>query len=255
MRIVAVIPARMGSSRFPGKPLFPIAGVPLVEHVRRRASLCRSFREVIVATCDREIAELVRQYGGQVRMTSPTHAAATDRVAEAVERLDCTHVVNVQGDEALVLPEDLSRLARAMQRSPEVPAWNAVAPLEGPQELSDRSVVKCLVSRSGKILFCSRDFSALLGAGNGRLPVRKVLGVLGFRRDFLRRYLKLARTPLEVWESVDQSRILEHDFVLRAVPFTRGYPGINLPQEVGQVEAILEREPLQRKMLRRVLEE
>jgi 3-deoxy-manno-octulosonate cytidylyltransferase (CMP-KDO synthetase) len=122
----------------------------MVEHVRRRALLCRGFTEVVVATCDREIAEVVEQHGGTVVMTSPEHPAATDRVAEAMQRLACTHVVNVQGDEILVLPSDLERFVRAIECEPARSAWNALARIERDAELSDPAIVKCAVSASGR---------------------------------------------------------------------------------------------------------
>lgn len=254
VKIVAVIPARMASSRFPGKPLLKIRGLPMVEHVRRRALLCGGFDEVVVATCDPEIAQVVRHSGGKVVMTSAAHPAATDRVAEAAEFLECTHIVNLQGDEILVLPTDLEKMVRAIGEKPSVPVWNAVATLEDPHELADSSVVKCVVSVSGRILFCSRNLSSFSGGIlNGIEPVRRVLGILGYHKGFLQRYPKLPRTPLEVRESVDQSRILEHDFILQGVLFTQGYPGINLPQEVEQVESLLERDSLQREVLQQVL--
>ncbi|MDP3768387.1 MAG: NTP transferase domain-containing protein, partial [Dehalococcoidia bacterium] len=106
-KIAAIIPARMASSRFPGKPLLDVRGLPMVEHVRRRAELCGRFSDVVVATCDWEIAAAVERFGGRCVMTSASHPGATDRVAEAAAALDCTHVVNVQGDELLILPEDL----------------------------------------------------------------------------------------------------------------------------------------------------
>lgn len=252
-RVAAVIPARMASTRFPGKPLLEILGLPMIEHVRRRALLCRAFSEVAVATCDEEIACVVRDHGGRVIMTSPGHPAATDRVSEAARSIDCTHVVNVQGDEVLILPGDLERLVRAMESHPEGPAWNAIAPLESAAELSDPSIVKCAVSRSGRILFCSRDFSCLrpaLGAGGG--PVRKILGILACRKDFLVRYLQLPRTPLEIAESIDQSRILEHDIPLIGVPFPKGYPGINERREVEAVQGLLSEDPLQQAALEEI---
>ncbi len=254
VRIVAVIPVRMASSRFPGKPLLKIRGLPMVEHVRRRALLCEGFHDVVVATCDPEIAQVIRDAGGKVIMTSPTHPAATDRVAEAAESLECTHIVNVQGDEILALPADLEKMVRAIKERPSLPAWNAVAALDGPDELADDSVVKCVVSVSGRILFCSRNISCFSnGIRNSMEPVRKVLGILGYQKEFLQRYSRLPRTPMEVRESVDQSRILEHDFILQGVLFTRGYPGINLPHEVKQVESLLERDSLQREVLQQLL--
>lgn len=254
VRIAAVIPARMASSRFPGKPLLEIRGLPMVEHVRRRALLCGRFSEVVVATCDEQIAAVVRRNGGETVMTSPEHPAATDRVAEAARSMDCTHVVNVQGDEILVLPSDLARMAEAMEAEPQVPAWNAIAPLENAAELSDSSIVKCAVSRSGRILFCSRNLSHLRPMLEpGGAAVQKILGILAYRKDFLERYLRFPRTPLELAEAIDQSRILEHDIELRGVPFSKGYIGINEQREVSAVGEILHSDPRQQEILREVL--
>lgn len=252
-RIAAIIPARMGSTRFPGKPLLSFHGLPMVEHVRRRALLSGAFAEVVVATCDQAIADVTARHGGAVVMTATTHAAATDRVAEAMEHLDCTHVVNVQGDEILVLPQDLATMVAAIRDDPEVPAWNALAPIEESSELSDQSIVKCVVSATHRILFCSRDFSALRGRNEGFEPIRKILGISGYERSFLARYGRLARTPLERAEAIDQSRIIENDVPLRGVPFTKGYAGINEPREVSVVEIALASDPLQRSALAQVL--
>jgi len=254
VKIAAIIPARMASSRFPGKPLLQVRGLPMIEHVRRRVERCRAFSEVVVATCDREIAEVVERHRGRVVMTSPTHQAATDRVAEAAERLSCTHVINVQGDEILILPRELETMASAMAEDPGTEAWNAVARLEEHADLSDRSVVKCAVSRGGRMLLCSRDFSRLqLGADLE--PIRRVLGILGSTRGFLRRYGTLARTPLEITESIDQSRMLEHDVAVRTVEFRKGYPGINEPREVELVETYLAEDAAQRALLQELVGE
>ena len=253
VRVVAIIPARMASSRLPGKPLLMVRGLPMIEHVRRRTLQCRRFSEVVVATCDEAIARTIERFGGSVLMTSPTHPAASDRVAEAMHRLDCTHVVNVQGDELLVLPEDLDRMVCAMQEEPEVPAWNAVARLEQMEDLSDRSIVKCVCSASGRILYCARDFSRLSGLGTAFEPLRRVLGVLGYRREFLQRYLTLPRTPVEQAEAIDQMRIIEHDVILRGIEFRRGYPGINEPREVEMVERLLREDASQQAILQEIL--
>jgi len=254
LRIVAMLPARLASSRLPGKPLLAVRGLPMIEHVRRRALSCGAFADVIVATCDREIADVVRGYGGTVAMTSPEHPAATDRVAEAARDVPCTHIVNIQGDELLVLPEDLRVFARAIASAPGIPAWNALARIEEAAELSDPVAVKCAVSASGRILFCSRDFSQASPAPEGGFePIRRVLGILGYRRDFLERYGRMERTPLERAERIDQSRIIEHDVTLQGVEFSKGYPGINEPRDVGLVEQILERDPIQQAVLQEVL--
>ena len=254
IRVAAVIPARMGSSRFPGKPLLPIHGLSMVEHVRRRALLCGRFSEVVVATCDEEIAREVAGCGGKVLMTSPDHPGATDRVAEAAARLDCTHIVNLQGDELLVLPEDLRKMVAAMEREPDLPCWNAVASLSDPAELSDRSIVKGLLSVSGRVLFCLRDLCSLtLDPADGFRPAHKILGILGYRKDFLLRYRALERTPYEIAESLDQSRLIEQDVPLKAVFFSKGYAGINERREVDGVLRCLQEDPAQQRVMREVL--
>lgn len=226
----------------------------MVEHVRRRALLCKEFSDVVVATCDREIAAVIERAGGRVIMTSKGHEAASDRVAEAMGHLDCTHVMNVQGDEILVLPSDLSAMALAIAGNAAESAWNAIAKINDAQELGDSSIVKCVVSRSSRILYCSRDFSRFSGGNGGFEPVRKILGIVAYSASFLERYAKLERTPLELAEGVDQSRIIEHDVTLRGVEFSEGYPGINEPREVGVVEKFLVDDPKQRDTLARILD-
>ncbi len=251
-RIAAIIPARMASSRYPGKPLLPIRGLPMVEHVRRRVLLCKELSEVIVATCDSQIAEVIKGFGGQVMMTSSQHPGATDRVAEAAQALNCTHVINVQGDEILILPEDLSKIAQAIQQNPRIQAWNAIAPIEQVDQLKDHSIVKCIVSTTHRILSCSRDYAAVQVKPPFE-PLRIILGILAYEKNFLLNFCKLPRTPYETAESIDQSRILEHDFELQGVPFSRGYPGINEPREVALVENFLKQNPSQQKLLSQIL--
>jgi 3-deoxy-manno-octulosonate cytidylyltransferase (CMP-KDO synthetase) len=225
----------------------------MVEHVRRRALLSEAFAEVVVATCDREIASEVECSGGRVIMTSSNHVSASDRVAEAMKHLVCTHVVNVQGDEILVLPVDLARMVRAIVAEPNERAWNAIAKIEHAQELRDPSIVKCVVSKSNRVLFCSRDFSILPLHRECFEPVRKILGILAYSSSFLDEYITLQRTPLEIAESVDQSRIIEHDITLRGVEFSKGYPGINEPREVKSVEKYLDQDPSQKVVLEQLL--
>jgi 3-deoxy-manno-octulosonate cytidylyltransferase (CMP-KDO synthetase) len=253
VRIAAIIPARMASSRFPGKPLLDFRGLPMVEHVRRRALLATGFTDVVVATCDEVISDAIKKHGGRVIMTSKDHQAATDRVAEAMHHLDCTHVVNVQGDEILILPEDLDRMADAIKRNPSVSAWNGVAAIDDAAELRDRSIVKCALSTSDRVLYCSRDFSTSPLKPPAFEPIFKILGILGFERSFLLRYPELPRTPLELAESIDQSRIIENDTRLHGVRFTHGYPGINEPREVEFVEAFLQKDPRQQSVLAEIL--
>ena len=253
VRIAAIIPARMGSSRFPGKALLKVRGLPMVEHVRRRTLLSGVFTDVAVATCDREIAEVVLRFGGRVIMTSPNHPGAMDRVAEAMRSVDCTHVMNVQGDEILVLPDDLRRMVAAVTRQPEIPVWNAAAKLESARELSDPSIVKLFISRTGRVMFCARQWTEEAFAQPSRDAIVKSIGIMALTPEFLEQFIRLPRTPLEQAGGMDQLRILEHDMALHTVVWERGYPTINEPREVPFVEESLERDGVQHAILEQVL--
>lgn len=253
VRLAAVIPARMRSSRFPGKALLMMRGLPMIEHVRRRVLLSQAFTDVVVATCDQEIADVIHGFGGQVIMTSPTHPGATDRVAEAMQHLDCTHVVNVQGDEILILPDDVARVAQAVKAHPDVPAWNAAARIEQPGELLDPSIVKLFVSLSGRVLFCTRQCDPTTGEPPTGQAIRKSIGIMAFRRDFLERFVRLSRTPFECAGGIDQLRILEHDLPLQTVVLQKGYPTINEPREVPVVEERFEQDGVQQAVLEQIV--
>lgn len=253
-KIAALIPARMASSRFPGKPLLDVAGLPMVEHVRRRALLCPEFSDVAVATCDREIADVVQKFGGRVILTSDKHRVATERLVEAMEKLDCTHVVNVQGDEMLILPSDLTRMARAIQARPENLVWNAVAPVDTAEELTDTSWVKCALTRENRFLFCARNFSFLPFKGTCFEPVYKVIGILAYHRLFLSRFHEFEPTPIEKMESIEQLRFLEYGIPIEAVPFEKGFVGVNVPREAEMVQKILKEDPTQKEILQKILE-
>ena len=251
-KIAAVIPARMGSNRYPGKPLIDIKGLPMIEHVRRRTLLCHAFSEVVVATCDQEIFDIIREFGGEVVMTSPNHTMASDRVAEVAHILDCSHVVNVQGDEILTMPEDLKLMTNAINNNPDLPYLSATAIIENNEELSDPNIVKCVVTRSDKIVYCTRNISKL-NFVNEFEPIRKLLGVFAYKRENLFEYGNLKRTPLEIKESIDILRIIENDLPMKSVLFSCGYPGINDPQEEQMIRGILKKDSQQVSVLEKIL--
>ena len=251
-KIAAVIPARMDSSRYPGKPLIDIEGMPMIEHVRRRTLLCHAFSEVVVATCDQEIFDIIREFGGEDIMTSPDHTMASDRVAEVAHFLDCSHVVNVQGDEILTMPEDLKLMTNAIINNPTLPYFSATAIVENNEELCDTNIVKCVVTRSDKIVYCTRNISKL-NFVNEFEPIRKLLGVFAYKRENLFEYGKLKRTPLEIKESIDILRIIENDLPMKSVLFSCGYPGINDPQEEQMIRGILKKDSQQVSVLEKIL--
>ena len=250
---VAVIPAHLASVRFPRKILFEIHGLPMIEHVRRRALMSHSLERVIVATCDEQIATVIRSFGGEVVITANTHSNGTTRVAEAVENLNCSHVILLQGDEPLLLPYHIDLLVEAMHRQPENMAWNATALILSPEELERHSFVKCAVSPNGQILFCFRRSPCFAKYESQRSFVRKILGIIAYRKDFLAKIVQSSPTPVELCESIEQMRIIESGFPLLSVPVDPGLPSVNEPHEVDVVLQTLESDPSQRLLLRRVL--
>lgn len=249
-RVVAVIPARMASSRFPGKPLVPIAGLPMIEHVRRRVELCASVDEVIVATCDRDIAAVVEDAGGRAVMTHDRHDRCTTRVEEAVQDVAGDVVLIVQGDEPLVMPSTIELIARALLDEPEVQCANLLSVL-AESDLRDPDVVKAAVDQSGWIMFLSRAEIPFYRE-KAPCPVFRQTGIMGFTRDLLRIFTSLPETPFERVESVDMLRLLEHGHRIRAVTTMSGTVGVDRPEDVDRVEAILREESEQRTLFERM---
>ena len=184
MKIVAVIPAHLASVRFPRKILFEFHGLPMIEHVRRRALLSNAISDVIIATCDEGIAKTVKSFGGKVIMTSDTHTNGTTRVAEAIKDIECSHVILLQGDEPLLLPRHIDVLSQAIIDNPDGDAWNATAPIEKEVELDRHSFVKCAVSLDNNIMYCFRRSPCYSEFDTQKQFVRKILGIYRFRNQF-----------------------------------------------------------------------
>lgn len=229
--IVAVIPAHLASIRFPRKILFPFYGLPMIEHVRRRALMCQSLTDVYVATCDDEIADAVGAFGGKVIMTSDRHINGTSRVAEAVADIECTHVMLLQGDEPLLLPRHLDSITKALAGDYDGEAWNATGPIEAEEELDRHSFVKCALSADNRIMYCFRRTPCFSSFDIQKLFIRKILGIIAFRKDFLLEITALSPTVIEQAELIEQMRIIENGYLLRAVEVSHSLPSVNEPGE------------------------
>lgn len=220
MRSVCVIPARMGSSRYPGKPLERLLGMPLVLHVWHRCRLQPAFERVVVATCDAEIAVAVESAGGEAVMTSDRHERATDRTEEAVDNLglglaDDDFVLMVQGDELLVTPEMTGEMIGVYDTTrPHV--VNLVSRLYREEDHDDPNTVKVVAALDGSALYFSRA-AIPSRARVSDPPIYQQTGVIGFSWKFLRRFSELPQTPLERIESVDMLRVLEHGYPIKLV--------------------------------------
>lgn len=238
MNIIGVIPARLGSSRFPGKPLAPILGRPMVQWVYEGTRACSLLSDVVVATCDEEIAEVARSFGATVAMTSPRHERASDRVAEAVRGLDTDIVVMVQGDEPMVSPT-MIEAAVGPFFDPDVVCTNLSSAIETEEDYLDTNTIKLVVSTSGDALYFSRSpIPAMRRPFTKGVAYRQVC-IIGFRAAFLQEYTRLSPTPLEKEESVDMLRILEHGRRVRIVPIASAPYPVDTPDDVRRVETLL----------------
>lgn len=253
MKIVAIIPARLASTRFPGKILFHFHGLPMIEHVRRRALLSKAVSEVYVATCDEEIALVIRGFGGKVIMTAKNHANGTTRVAEAVKNIDCTHVMLLQGDEPLLLPRHIDLFAQAMESNLHDNAWNATGPIEHESELDRHSFVKCAVGLTDYILYCFRRTPCYSSYDVQRSFVRKMLGIMAFRKEFLLKLIELPASVIEQAESIEQMRIIENGYSMRSVQVSPSLPSVNEPSEADIVLDYIQHNDEQRALLELVI--
>jgi 3-deoxy-manno-octulosonate cytidylyltransferase (CMP-KDO synthetase) len=215
MKVVAIIPARMGSSRFPGKPLAEINGVSMVAHCYFRTAMAKSVDKTYVATCDQEIFDHVTAVGGDAVITSSSHDRASDRTAEALENIQASTgetydlVVMVQGDEPMITPEMVDQAVAAMDAAPNVGVGCLMAPVETLEEFEDPNEVKVVVSNDNRALYFSREPIPTPRRDAGGRWLKQVC-IIPFRRDYLERFNALESTPLEIVESIDLNRCLEH---------------------------------------------
>ena len=246
-KIVAVIPARMSASRFPGKPLAQLRGRPMLEHVFKRTKLCAALDEVYIATCDEEIAAAAKAFGAKAVMTSPKHERATDRVAEVARGLTADIIVMVQGDEPMIEPEMIAASLEPFARDPSVVCVNLAAPIRSEAEFRDPNTIKVVMRENGDALYFSRQpIPTDQRLAFSQLPVYKQVCVIPFRREFLQRFSELAPTPLEQAESIDMLRALEHGFAVRLVKTDVATHAVDTLEDLRAVEELMAREEARR---------
>ena len=243
-RSIVVIPARYESSRFPGKPLALIAGRTMIEHVYRRAAASRSVSAVLVATDDRRVADAVRGFGGEVRMTRDTHRSGTERLAEVAESLTCDLVVNVQGDEPMIDPRMIDEAIAPLAADATLPMGTLRRAIDDPAEAANPHVVKVVVDCHDRALYFSR--AAIPGRRDPHAAplsrAYKHIGLYVYRREFLLSLAALPPTPLERAELLEQLRALEHGYPIVAVETLFDSIGVDTPDDLERVRALVERE-------------
>ena len=245
MKIVGVLPARMASSRFPGKPLAPICGRPMIEHVYWRTLMCKALDEVYVATCDQVIAHAVEKFGGKALMTSDKHQRASDRVAEAAQDMEADIFLMVQGDEPMILPEMIDLALEPLLHDSAVLCTNLAAPIRSEEDLEDPNTIKVVMAQNGDALYFSREpIPTRHRLPFGQIPAYKQVCVIPFRRDFLLCYTALTPTPLEQAESIDMLRAMEHGYPIRLVRSDYVTQSVDTPADLARVEGLMQNDPL-----------
>ena len=254
-KAVGIIPARWGSTRFPGKALHEIAGKPLLRHVWERCRRAKKLDRVIIATDDFRIAEAAFAWGAEIAMTSTNHASGTDRIAEVAAKLkQFAHVINIQGDEPLIDPKLIDRLVRELQRDKKIEMITAAHPFHDPREAESPHQVKVVLNQKGEALYFSRARIPASRSGGfqtagetkGRFVNRRSLasylrhqGIYGYRRDLLLRFVRWKTSPLERAESLEQLRALENGVRIRVVMTGSGSPGVDTPKDARTMERLL----------------
>ena len=233
LHIVVVIPARYHSTRFPGKPLADIAGRSMIEHVYARAAAAPGVDGVVVATDDARIAQAVERFGGLVRMTRQTHRTGLDRIAEVAADLACDIVVNVQGDEPLIEPRMIADVIAPLDSDATVQMSTLRRQISDPADNSNPNVVKVVVDLKGNALYFSR--SPIPFVHDAARPLFKHVGLYAYRRAFVGELASLPQTPLEIAESLEQLRALEHGFRIRAVETHYDSIGVDTPADLERV--------------------
>jgi len=249
MKNIGIIPARMAASRFPGKPLHPILGRPMIEHCFERARLYQHWDGLFVATCDDEIGGFAKTRDYPVIMTSDSHTRALDRVGEAAEKcgLDLDEddiVVCVQGDEPLLGPDVIEAVIKPFGEDSDVHGTMLSVPIMEEEVFLNPDIVKIVHDIRGDVLYTSRcpipyakEFSPDLGA-------KRIGGIFGFRWHFLKTFSSLAESPLEISESCDSNRFLDNGYNQRIAPIPyRPYVSVDSPGDIARVEAVIKDDP------------
>ena len=239
MVVLGIIPARYGSTRFPGKALALLGGKPMVQHVYERARQAKRLDDVVVATDDERIVVAVSRFGGRAVMTSAEHRSGTDRIAEVTRSTDASIIVNIQGDEPLMRPEPIDQIVEFLQAHRAVPMATVMTRVANAHDAASPNVVKVVVDQDGYAMYFSRSSIPYPRQQGARVAYWKHLGLYGYQRDFLLRFPNLPPTPCEQAESLEQLRALEHGHRIKVLETTHDSIGVDTPDDLKRVEQML----------------
>jgi len=255
LNIVGVIPARMASSRFPGKPLAKICDIPMIGHVYFRSKMSEMLQGVYIATCDKEIIEYAESISAKSIMTKNTHERASDRTAEAVLKIEketgkkIDIVVMIQGDEPLIRPETIDEAIKPLIEDTSICVTNLMAEIKTVEEFEDPNEVKVVVDKFNNALYFSREPIPSRKKGASCVPMLKQVCIIPFRRDFLLGYAKMEPTLLETIESVDMMRILENAIKVRMILTKHATKAVDTHKDLKIVENLMAKDGLLKKYM------
>ena len=238
---VLVIPARYASTRFPGKPLALIDGIPMIIRVLNQAKKVKHISEIIVATDHEDIRSVVEKAGGHAVMTSPDIASGTDRVAAAIRDIDCDIVVNLQGDEPLINPEHVSKAIEAIQSNPKADMATLATPINDPADIHNPNVVKVIINALGYAVYFSRapiPYAMNSAPIDWKLYLRHI-GLYVFNRSYLNEFVSLQQAWSEKVEKLEQLRALHHGGIIHVSRVDSISPGVDKPEDIAIIEKLL----------------
>jgi 3-deoxy-manno-octulosonate cytidylyltransferase (CMP-KDO synthetase) len=252
MKVLGIIPARMAASRFPGKPLKLINGIPMIGHCYYRTKLCDVFDEIYVATCDMDIFNYVQSIGGKAIMTSDRHERATERTAEALLKIEKTDnskfdiVVMIQGDEPLVYPEMLDQIVEPFLNK-AISISNLMVKLDNIDDINSADTVKVVMDKNKNALYMSREAIPSSKNFNKSINYFRQLGLIAFRRKILLDFITFSPSKLEIIESVDMNRFLENNIPIHMVETKLLVDAVDTPKDLIRVEKLMKKDNLFRK--------
>ena len=250
MIIVGIIPARMASTRFPGKPLAGICGIPMIGHVYFRSQMNKALKYVYIATCDKDIEDYCVKNNMNVIMTKNTHERASDRTAEAMLKIEkqinrkIDIVVMIQGDEPMLNPDMIDLALEPMLKDRNILITNLMSELKGREEEEDPNIVKVVVDKDCNALYFSREPIPSNKKIKKEITRYKQIPVIPFKRDFLITFNELSQMPLEIIESVDMLRLLENGYRVKMILSKFDTYGVDTPQDLKRAETIMKKDPL-----------
>ncbi len=249
-KIIGLIPARMASSRFPGKPMAKIAGIPMIGHVYLRCAMSGLLDDLYVATCDREIYDYILSIGGKAVMTKDSHERASDRCAEALQKVEestgkkADIMAMIQGDEPMIRPQMIDEAIKPLLEDNGYVIANLMTELKTKEEHANPNRVKVVVDRCGSAMYFSREPIPSWKKGAESVPMLNQTGIIMFRRDFLFKYMAMEQTPLEQIESVDMLRVLENGYKIKMVMTEDTTVGVDTPEDLVVASEAMEKDDL-----------